>query len=219
MCGIVGIFNREISSINIEETTRNMLSKIAHRGPDDEGLVLFSESETSVLKTEHSPINLLNESAPYLNFNSEEAKGYYLSLGHRRLAIIDQSYWGHQPMSTPDGKFWIVYNGEVYNYQKLRLELEAKGVRFYSDTDSEVVLNGYKVWGKEVLKKTKRNVCLCHLRYPRNKYYLQQETPLVLNPFIFLKRKRNSCLLRNKKHSWLIPITNYPLTRNHCLII
>ena len=62
-----------------------------------------------------------------------------LLLGHLRLSIIDLSERGHQPMSLADGRYWIVYNGEVYNYLELRRELEADGAQFVSDTDTEVI--------------------------------------------------------------------------------
>ena len=74
-----------------------------------------------------------------------------VALGHRRLAIIDLSAAGHQPMSTDDGRYVIAYNGEVYNFNELRIELEAKGHRFHSRTDSEVVLKSLVEWGSKGL--------------------------------------------------------------------
>ena len=59
---------------------------------------------------------------------------------HRRLAIIDPTPGGHQPMTTPDGRYCIVYNGEIYNYRELRADLERAGVRFVSSSDTEVLL-------------------------------------------------------------------------------
>jgi asparagine synthase (glutamine-hydrolysing) len=76
-----------------------------------------------------------------------------LGLGHRRLAIIDLSPAGHQPMQTVDGRFVLSYNGEVYNYQELRLALEARGYRFRSTTDSEVVLYALAEWGTAALER------------------------------------------------------------------
>ncbi|QDT08580.1 asparagine synthase (glutamine-hydrolyzing) [Planctomycetes bacterium K23_9] len=74
-------------------------------------------------------------------------------LGHRRLSVIDLSSEGHQPMSDDDQQVWITYNGEVYNFQTLRHELEAAGHRFRSDSDTEVILRGYLQWGHDVAKR------------------------------------------------------------------
>ena len=86
-----------------------------------------------------------------------DGEGFYtdsfLALGHRRLAIIDLSSAGHQPMMTPDGQRIISYNGEVYNFQELRLELEALGERFRSRTDTEVVLAAIARWGLRALDR------------------------------------------------------------------
>lgn len=76
-----------------------------------------------------------------------------LGLGFRRLAIIDLSPAGNQPMSTPDGALWIVYNGEIYNYRELRTELEACGCRFRSHTDTEVLLYLYRQHGPAMLER------------------------------------------------------------------
>ncbi len=74
-------------------------------------------------------------------------------LGQRRLAIIDLSPGGHQPMLSDDGKTVITFNGEIYNYLELRQELESKGLRFRSQSDTEVLLKGYEIWGVNVLDK------------------------------------------------------------------
>jgi asparagine synthase (glutamine-hydrolysing) len=74
-------------------------------------------------------------------------------LGHRRLAILDPSPLGHQPMSDARGEAWIVYNGEVYNFRSLRGELEQRGHRFRSQTDTEVVLASYLEWGQEAFAR------------------------------------------------------------------
>ncbi len=76
-----------------------------------------------------------------------------LWLGHLRLSILDLSQRGHQPMFIADGRYAISYNGEVYNYLELRRELEADGVRFHSDTDTEVILQAYRRWGLECFER------------------------------------------------------------------
>jgi len=70
-----------------------------------------------------------------------------VSLGHRRLSIIDLSPLGKQPMSNEDGKIWIVFNGEIYNFSSLREELEGLGHCFRSRTDTEVIIHSYEEWG------------------------------------------------------------------------
>lgn len=75
------------------------------------------------------------------------------ALGHRRLSIIDLSPAGHQPMVNEDGRIWIAYNGEVYNFQELRRSLEQRGHVFRSGTDTEVVLHGYEEWGSGVVDR------------------------------------------------------------------
>lgn len=76
-----------------------------------------------------------------------------MGLGHRRLAILDPSSAGRQPMSTPDGRYWIVYNGEIYNFRELRGVLEAQGHRFRSQTDTEVLLALYAEEGPKMLHR------------------------------------------------------------------
>ena len=76
-----------------------------------------------------------------------------VALGHRRLAIIDLSPAGHQPMATRDGRYVISYNGEIYNFNELRIELEALGHQFHSRSDTEVLLEGYAHWGIKVLDR------------------------------------------------------------------
>ncbi|MDB6030404.1 MAG: hypothetical protein JWM16_742 [Verrucomicrobiales bacterium] len=76
-----------------------------------------------------------------------------LGFGFRRLAILDLSPAGHQPMSDPRGKVWVVFNGEIYNFRELRSELEGLGHVFRSQTDTEVIVLGYIQWGDAILGK------------------------------------------------------------------
>src|ERR1700758_4083238 len=80
-------------------------------------------------------------------------EGYFISgplgLGFRRLSIIDLA-GGHQPMSDAEETVWIIFNGEIYNYRELRAELQSKGHQFRTNSDTEVIIHGYKQWGTDV---------------------------------------------------------------------
>ncbi|RPI72683.1 MAG: asparagine synthetase B, partial [Geobacteraceae bacterium] len=70
-----------------------------------------------------------------------------VTLGHRRLAILDTSEAGRQPMSYANQRYWITFNGEIYNFIEIRAELEGKGHRFGTGTDTEVLLAAFVEWG------------------------------------------------------------------------
>jgi asparagine synthase (glutamine-hydrolysing) len=74
-------------------------------------------------------------------------------LGHKRLSILDLSPRGHQPMCDPGRRYWIVFNGEIYNFHDVRRALEQKGVVFHSNTDTEVILRAYETWGETCLDR------------------------------------------------------------------
>src|SRR4051794_25104519 len=86
-----------------------------------------------------------------------DGEGHHVSgsvgLGHRRLAVIDPTPAGHQPMMTPDGRFVITYNGELYNFQELRSVLESHGHQFHTRSDTEVVLQAFARWGVAALHR------------------------------------------------------------------
>lgn len=137
MCGIFALIGREK---NIKFIFTNLIS---HRGPDDFGFKKIQIA--SGYKT--SKDSNLNSSD-----KSIQNKECLLFL-HSRLSIIDLSPAGHQPMSYADERYWIVYNGEVYNYRELREELEDLGHTFKSNTDTEVILASYAQWGKDCLHR------------------------------------------------------------------
>src|SRR5262245_51071478 len=74
-----------------------------------------------------------------------------VALGHRRLSIIDLDERAAQPMSSRDERFWITFNGEIYNFIELRTELERTGEVFYTTSDTEVLLRAYVLWGEAML--------------------------------------------------------------------
>lgn len=103
-----------------------------------------------------SPI-ILRRMTNAIAHRGPDGEGFYIDnfvgLGHRRLSIIDLSAAGHQPMMTSDKKLIISYNGEVYNFQEIRIELEALGHTFRSKTDTEVVLKAYQEWGFDAVSR------------------------------------------------------------------
>lgn len=107
-----------------------------------------------------------------------------VSLGHRRLSIIDLSEQSNQPMSDPDGRFWLVYNGEVYNFRELRSELEASGYRFRSRGDGEVVLHGYRCYGVDVLRRLNGMFAFAIYDRDRKRLFLARD-PFGIKPLYY----------------------------------
>jgi asparagine synthase (glutamine-hydrolysing) len=142
MCGIFAHLDLGQNQIDIQ-TLEAMSSSIAHRGPDDYGYAFF-ELRGSGRTVESKP--------PLQAWDLSQFQGL-LVFGHRRLSIIDLSEAGHQPMCNETGEVWIIYNGEIYNYQELAKELTGKGHLFKSRTDTEVILHAYEEWGLECLNR------------------------------------------------------------------
>lgn len=99
-----------------------------------------------------APVSVLKRMTDIVSHRGPDGEGFwansFIGFGHRRLVIIDLSPLGHQPMQTENGSCVITYNGEIYNFQELRIELEAKGHSFRSRTDTEVLLKAYREWGE-----------------------------------------------------------------------
>lgn len=102
-------------------------------------------------------INILKNMTDIIKHRGPDGEGFwtdsFIGFGHRRLAIIDLSPAGHQPMISEDNNHVISYNGEIYNFHNIRIELEGRGYKFHSKTDSEVVLKSYQEWGKKCVHK------------------------------------------------------------------
>ena len=99
---------------------------------------------------------MIRQMARTLIHRGPDDEGYFVSgpvgLGFRRLSIIDLA-GGHQPMSDADEKVWVVFNGEIYNFKELRADLEKRGHRFRTRSDTEVIVHGYKEWGTKVFSR------------------------------------------------------------------
>lgn len=126
-----------------------MTRVVSHRGPDGEGYAFFPDLERGTAKESPSII----------------------ALGHRRLSILDLSEAGTQPMATEDGKIWITYNGEIYNYLEIKKELEAEGLVFTTKTDTEVLLKAYDRFGIDFLHKLNGMFAFVLIDLKRKKAY------------------------------------------------
>jgi asparagine synthase (glutamine-hydrolysing) len=125
MCGIAGAFFWRdcVEARRAREIVSAMTAAESHRGPDGSGLVVT------------------------------EGRDVRCAIGHRRLAIIDLSDRAAQPMKSDSAPIWITFNGEIYNFAEVRRDLEAAGRRFASQSDTEVVLQGYEAWGEAVIDR------------------------------------------------------------------
>jgi asparagine synthase (glutamine-hydrolysing) len=135
MCGIAGWLD-PTPRHDLGDRLSRMAKAIAHRGPDDEGIALFSLDDTPPA------------ASPDLTDGPRS-----VGLAHRRLSILDLTPAGHQPMASPDGRYWLTFNGEIYNYLELMPELEAQGFQFRSRSDSEVLLHAFVAWGPDCLRR------------------------------------------------------------------
>ncbi|MGL6038827.1 MAG: asparagine synthase (glutamine-hydrolyzing) [Soonwooa sp.] len=206
MCGITGYFsiNKKISSKNILE----MNKAIAHRGPDDEGFWLgdlnhghfFSGSDSiSEIKSKQTLLTA------YENSN--------IAIGFRRLAILDLSERGHQPMSTTDGKCIINFNGEIYNFKKIRAELKNLGYQFLSQTDTEVILKGYLHWKEAIFEKLDGMFAISIIDLERKKLLLARDR-MGLKPLFYSLKKDESIIWASEikailKADWIKPEINW----------
>ncbi|HKB06494.1 MAG TPA: asparagine synthase (glutamine-hydrolyzing) [Gemmataceae bacterium] len=152
MCGIAGYVSgsdrRPFAAFQAA-----VLGTLAHRGPDDTGWLVDDRAGPG---------------------DPPPEPGRY-GLFHRRLSILDLSPLGHQPMATPDGRYAITFNGEIYNYVELREELELEGRTFRSQSDTEVLLWAYARWGQACLPRLVGMFALAILDRDRRRLFLARD--------------------------------------------
>jgi asparagine synthase (glutamine-hydrolysing) len=152
MCGISGCLSFDADREDLPSELHGMTSKLAHRGPDDEGYFLWGSQSKKAISCSGSDTD--RSLVPPLPAIQEFfGKRQRLGLGHRRFSIIDITSGGHQPFVDPQGRAAIVFNGEIYNYVEVREELEKLGVTFQTESDTEVLLQAYLTWGESMLPR------------------------------------------------------------------
>ncbi|MBW3541875.1 MAG: asparagine synthase (glutamine-hydrolyzing) [Planctomycetes bacterium] len=146
MCGIAGVVWSDPALAVTAEVVERMTAVLAHRGPDDAGLY---DSRTPAARSTSTPEGASSGPRPSTLDSRPSAV-----LGHRRLSIIDLA-GSRQPLCNEDGRVWVVFNGEIYNYRELRRDLAGRGHRFQTDGDTETIVHLYEEYGDE---------CVRHLR-------------------------------------------------------
>ena len=136
MCGIAGIVAPNAFA---PTALTAMTHLIRYRGPDGYGFAYIGRTDSAGGEVFHNQDSFPKNAAPVIG------------LGNRRLAILDTSTAGAQPMQIENGRFSITFNGEIYNYRELRAELEQSGHQFRTGTDTEVILRSYQRWGPDCL--------------------------------------------------------------------
>jgi asparagine synthase (glutamine-hydrolysing) len=169
-----------------EQLVRRMTRTLAHRGPDGEGVRCFD------------PVD----------------GGPPAALGHRRLTIIDPTPRGAQPMSYADGRYWITYNGELYNFRELREGLEADGYRFASDCDTEVLLALYVRDGEGMLELTNGIFAFAIWDTVRRRLFLARDR-LGVKPLYYAERRGEFYFASEVKA--LLPALERPTLRQDAL--
>lgn len=134
----------------------------------------------------------INDALDAIKHRGPDDKGEYsnssIHLGFRRLSIIDLTSKGHQPMANENSSVWIVFNGEIYNYQKIKKELIGKH-KFQSETDTEVLIHGYEQWGIDgLLKRINGMFAFCIYDKNSKTIYLARD-PIGKKPLYYYKNR------------------------------
>jgi len=182
MCGIGGIISLSDNNVAIEEQIVKLCDLISHRGEDGEGFLFTHHFENYANKVASERENA---------FVSISKSNRRVALGHRRLSILDLSTLASQPMSDHSGRYWIVFNGEIYNHKYLRVELQNLGYTFVTDhSDTEVIIESYKAWGIDCLQKFNGMFAFCIWDIPSDFFFLVRDR-LGIKPLYWTVYNRN----------------------------
>lgn len=173
MCGILGIVNKNswhFGSAQIEKS----LNLMKQRGPDDEGYLLVN-IDTKEFEERVGQDTVFEIKQKHKSITDSLSFVPQIILGHRRLSILDLTPAGHQPMCDNSKKVWIIHNGEIYNFIEIRDELQKYGYIFRTQTDTEVILNAYKEWGIDCVKKFNGMWAFCILDFNKKVLILSRD--------------------------------------------
>src|ERR1700722_10946193 len=159
MCGIFGMIAR--GAPVLPEVLERATQALAHRGPDDGGTIILHDDSEAI----------------------------EIGLGNRRLAILDLSPLGHQPMNDPATGNWIVYNGEIYNFREVRNQLQQEGHHFISLSDTEVILRAYAHWGERCVHQFRGMFAFAIWDAARHRLFAARD-PMGIKPFYFYQSDR-----------------------------
>ena len=173
MCGITGILHLDGKPIE-PSILKAMADTLTHRGPDDEGFYLNYNYGSNGIS--HNPPSSMS--------HDPRATGYTVGLAHRRLSIIDLE-GGKQPLSNEDSTVWITYNGEIYNFRTLSEELVARGHRFRTKCDTEVIVHAYEEWGENCVDRL-RGMFAFAIWDQRNQHLVLARDRLGIKPLYYL---------------------------------
>ena len=152
MCGIAGYVLKAPVSHQNRGYIDALVGPIRMRGPDDEGVCLIDRERRFVRSYRTDFTSSKMSHLPHIGDDIRRL-AHDAALIHTRYSIIDLSEGGHQPFVSQDGSIIAVFNGEIYNYVELREELVAKNVRFLTSSDTEVLVEGYRIWGNDLWNK------------------------------------------------------------------
>lgn len=192
MCGIAAIINN--NGMWKTEDLFRFTDAVAHRGPDGKGFSFFRRDGEKI----------------------SGDQDFRLGLGHRRLSIIDLSDCGSQPMDMDGANYTIVYNGEIYNYIEIRGELEKKGVKFTSHSDTEVLLKAYAEWGADCLSRFNGMWAFTIFDKRRGKLFISRDR-IGVKPLYWWKNGKNLAIASEIKQFFTLSGFKKEVNRKVCL--
>jgi asparagine synthase (glutamine-hydrolysing) len=188
MCGIAGILSPQDSLIQAH--SKKSVIDGSHKVSSDSS----NNSDPIAIKQLASKLKAMQDALIHRGPDDEGAffsPSYQAALAHTRLSIIDLSDGGHQPMSIADQQYTITFNGEIYNYKKLRAQLEFAGAEFQSDSDTEVILKLYVSKGPACVQLLRGMFAFLIWDEQEQKAFAARDA-LGIKPFYYLKSERDS---------------------------